>query len=303
MLTNDQLQVNRRPLSISIIVPAYNEERRIDSCLQRLRSYCIDSNWDFEIIVVEDGSSDRTVDKVNMHHLTDNRISLLSLPSRLGKGGSIVAAALLSVNKEYMAYLDVDLAADPCQLDRMIPFVSDNDIVIGSRILRGNLPRIKRPFHRNLFSLLYSRIFRALFRIPIYDPQCGIKLFRSSVLPTLFRKITISGFAFDTDLIVTANALTLRIKEVPVNWTHGKSSTLNVLTELRSMGIDLLSIWYRCHLNWIEGKTCYPQKKGSGLGKCLFSLLSQFRGIRTRTDRYLSYRNFLAELPVLDEIS
>lgn len=298
------MQIPRRPeVSISIIVPVYNEERRIEVCLQRLRNYCIDSGWDFEIIVVEDGSTDGTTKIVEKYHLLDSRISLLSIPTRLGKGGSIAAAALLCVSKPYMAYLDADLSADPCQLDSMMRYIGDHDIVIGSRILRGNLPRIKRPFHRNLLSILYSRIFRALFRMPIYDPQCGVKLFRSSILPMLFLKTTISGFAFDTDLIVTAYTLTMRIKEIPVNWTHGKSSTVNALTELQSMGLDLLSIWYTCHLRWTQGEVCYPQKRGSTLGKCLYSVLSRFQGVKARSQKYLNYRNFLAELPVVNDLN
>jgi dolichyl-phosphate beta-glucosyltransferase len=297
-----QLQLtNVSSLSISVIVPVYNEENRINACLQRLRSYCINKSWDFEIIVVEDGSSDNTTKIVKKYKSLDSRISLLSLPARLGKGGSIAAAALLSSSKEYMAYLDADLAADPSELDRMVPYLGDHDIVIGSRILRDNLPRIKRPFHRALFSQLYSRIFRILFRMPIYDAQCGIKLFRSIILPELLRKTTISGFAFDTDLIVTAYSLGMSIKEIPVNWVHGKSSTVNVLTEIRSMGLDLLSIWYKWHLRWEQGKVCYPQKKGSIFGRCLFGLLSHIDGVKNRPEKYSGYRNFLIEHPIIKD--
>ena len=280
---------------ISIIIPAYNEEKRIGGCLQRVLSYCRDKNWDFEIVVVVDGSSDKTADIVNSFHLIDSRISLVSLPTRLGKGGSIAVAALQSIIKEHMAYLDADLAADPSQLEQMIPHIEDHDIVIGSRLLRGDLPNIKRPFHRALFSFLYSKTFRVLFRIPIYDPQCGIKLFKSRILPNLLKNTTISGFAFDTDMIVTAYSLSLRVKEVPVEWVHGKSSTVNVLSEVQSMGLDLLSIWYNYHAKWQRGENCYPQKKGSIFGKGLFRLLTQIRSVRTRPLKYLNYNSFLAE--------
>jgi dolichyl-phosphate beta-glucosyltransferase len=290
------LQLSRATTTrISIIIPAYNEEKRIHLCLQRVLSYCKNNNWDFEIVVVVDGSSDKTADIVNIFHLIDSRISLVSLPIRLGKGGSIAAAALQSTTKEYIAYLDADLAADPSQLEQMIPHIDDHDVVIGSRILRGDLPKIKRPFHRALLSLLFSKTFRVLFRMPIYDPQCGIKLFRSSILPTLFKDTTISGFAFDTDMIVTAYSLSMRVKEVPVEWVHGKSSTVNVLSEIRSMGLDLLSIWYSYHVKWQKGESCYPQKRGSIFGKGLFKILTQFRSVRARPQKYLNYNNYLAE--------
>jgi dolichyl-phosphate beta-glucosyltransferase len=280
---------------ISIIIPAYNEEKRIHECLQRVLSYCRNKNWDFEIVVVVDGSFDNTADIVNSFHLIDRRVSLVSLPARLGKGGSIAVAALQSITKENMAYLDADLASDPSQLEQMVPHINDHDIIIGSRILRGNLPRIKRPFHRALLSLLFSKTFRVLFRIPIYDPQCGIKLFKSSILPALLKNTTISGFAFDIDMIVTAYSLSMRVKEVPVEWIHGKSSTVNVLSEIRSMGIDLLSIWYNYHLKWQRGEICYPQKKGSIFGRGLFKLLTRIRSVRTRPQKYLTYSKFLAE--------
>jgi dolichyl-phosphate beta-glucosyltransferase len=281
--------------SISVIIPAYNEGKRIHACLQKVQSYCRNKNWDFEIVVVVDGSSDNTVDIVNSFHLIDSRISLVSLPARLGKGGSIAAAALQYITKEHMVYLDADLSADPSQLEKMLPQIDDHDIVIGSRILRGDLPKIKRPFHRALLSLLYSKTFQVLFRMPICDPQCGIKLFKSSILPALLKNTTISGFAFDTDMIVTACSLSLRVKEVPVEWVHGKSSTVNALSEIRSMGLDLLSIWYNYHLRWQRGESCYPQKKGSIIGKGLFKLLTQVQSVRTRRQKYLNYSNFLAE--------
>jgi dolichyl-phosphate beta-glucosyltransferase len=287
--------LNPANVSISLIIPAYNEENVIGASLQRLQSYCMDRKWDFEIIVVVDGCSDNTAGIVDSYHLQDNRISVLRVPTRLGKGGSIAVAALQSNTKDYVAYLDADLAADPSHLDQMILYMDDHDIVIGSRILRGNLPRVKRPFYRTLFSLLYSKIFRTLFRMQIYDPQCGLKVFKSTVLPALLKNTTVSGFAFDTDLIVTAFSLSLRIKEIPVKWAHGASSTVSILSEIRSMGLDILSIWYNYHLKWQKHEICYPQKKGSIPGRCLFGVLAQIQSVKTRPQKYSKYRNILAE--------
>ena len=96
---------------------------------------------------------------------------------------------------------------------------------------------VRRPIYRTLLSYLYSKAFRVLFRMSVYDPQCGIKLFRSEVIPKLFGEIDISGFAFDSELIVKAYSLGLRVREVPIIWIHGAESTLSVLTEIRSMGL------------------------------------------------------------------
>jgi glycosyltransferase involved in cell wall biosynthesis len=289
-------------LGLSIILPAFNEERRIGRCLERVLTYISNKGWDYELLVVEDGSSDNTRNIVNDISLHDKRVKLLSLPIHLGKGGSIASAALFAATKEYVAYMDVDLAAEPPELERLLEYIHDHDVVIGSRILRGDLPPVKRPIHRALFSHLYSKLFRILFRIPVYDPQCGLKLFRAEKIEKLFNEINIAGFAFDTDLIVRAYYLGLRIQEVPIYWTHGKSSTLNVITEIRSMAIDLFSVWYDSHLLWKKNGKSYPQKRGTIWGKALFALLSLNYEIKNRKLRYSKFRDFIAQTSVLEGI-
>lgn len=287
-------------IGVSIIIPAFNEEKRIGICLQKVITYFGEKKWDFELIVVEDGSCDNTRGIVSDFNLLDKRIKLLSLPTHLGKGGSIAAAALFAATKGYIAYMDVDLAAEPSELERLLENIYNHDVVIGSRILRGDLPPATRPLHRTLLSILYSKFFRILFRIPIYDPQCGLKLFRADIIRRLFNEIHIAGFAFDSDIIVKAFSLDLRIKEVPINWTHGKSSTLNVITEIRSMGIDLLSLWYDSHLLWQENRKTYPQKRGTIYGKALFALLSLNNEIKNRKIKYSEFRDFIAQTAILD---
>jgi hypothetical protein len=110
--------------------------------------------------------------------------------------------------------------------------------------------------------------------MPIYDPQCGFKLFRSKVVKDLFTDISINGFAFDTELLLRAFCLNLRVEEVPIIWTHGTTSKVNILREIKSMGSDILSLWYYYHLLWRQNKVTYPNKKGSLYAKMLFVLLS-----------------------------
>jgi len=184
-------------------------------------------------------------------------------------------------SSEYLAYMDSDLAADPSELERLFEHINEHDMVIGSRILRGDLGPIERPAYRSLFSHLYSRLFRTLFRMPVRDPQCGFKLFKKDLIPRLFGELSTMGFAFDTELIVRAFSQNLSIKEIPIVWVHGKSSKLNLLAEIRKMAVDLFSIWYHCHLSWQNHEICYPQKKGSIFGKILFDLLSLSNSIKT----------------------
>jgi hypothetical protein len=143
-------------------------------------------------------------------------------------------------------------------------------------------------------------LFRTLFRIPIHDPQCGLKLFRRDITPKLFGDVTVLGFAFDTDLIVKAHAQGLRVKEVPINWSHGKFSTVSVVDEIKSMGLDLLSVWYSSHLLWKQNKTVYPQKKGSIYGRLLFALLSLSSEIKKRPLKYPRLESIVSNLTEVD---
>jgi glycosyltransferase involved in cell wall biosynthesis len=288
------LERNKPGTSISIIVPVHNEEERIQSCIKRLLSYCKEKEWDFELIIVQDDGTDNTTSIVNRLSLSESRIKMLNLPTRLGKGGSIISAALTCYTKEYITYMDVDLSADPSELERLLPYVGNYDVVIGSRILRGDLPAIKRPFYRSLLSNSYSKLFRILFRIPIHDPQCGLKIFRKEIISKLFGEVTTTSFAFDTDLIVKAFAQGLRIKEVPINWAHGPASKMRILTEILSMGLDMFSIWYHYHIYWRQNKTSYPQKRGSIFGQILFTFLSLSSEIKKRPLKYLNLRSQIA---------
>jgi len=263
-------------VSISIIIPAYNEEKRILKCLERTLEYFKSQQWNFEIIIAEDGSTDNTVKVVQEFRRKDNRIKLLSFKNRLGKGGAI-KNAIFNAEKEFVCFMDSDLAADPSEFKRLLPYGNDYDVVIGSRLLRGNLPPITRPLYRELFSYMYSKFFRILFRNPIHDPQCGFKLFRKEIVPELFNEIHITQFAFDSEIIVKAYSLGYKIKEVPIIWSHESASKISVSRQIKEMGRDLLSIWYESHVLWLQNKMVYPQKKGTLIGRLLFSFLSLYK--------------------------
>jgi glycosyltransferase involved in cell wall biosynthesis len=267
---------NNNNICISIIIPAYNEERSILKCLDQTLKFCEEVKWDAEIIVAEDGSTDNTVNIVQEFQKKDSRIKIISFKHRLGKGGSI-KNAMLKATKQYVCFMDADLSAYPSEFKRLLEYIDDYDVVIGSRLLRGNLSSIERPFHRTLFSLLYSKFFHFLFRMPIRDPQCGFKLFKKEILQKLFQEINVSGFAFDSEVVVKAYILGLKIKEVPIIWSHDNASKVNVIHQIKAMGNDLVSIWYESHLLWLQNKNVYPQKKGSIFGRLVFSLLFIFK--------------------------
>ena len=261
---------------MSIIIPAYNEEKRLPKCLKRTIEFCKEEFFDFEIIVAEDGSTDNTIEIVKDFQKQDKRIKLISFKKRMGKGAAITNA-ILTAQKKYVGFMDADMAADAYEFRRLLEKISECDVVIGSRFLRDGLEPIKRPAYRALFSNLYSNFFRILFKISIYDPQCGFKLFRREAVYKIFKEIHTTGFAFDSEVVVKAYILGLRVKEVPINWSHDAASKISVVQQLKEMSQDLLSVWYEAHMMWLQNKKVYPQKKGSRKARILFSFLSLYK--------------------------
>ncbi|HET8847920.1 MAG TPA: glycosyltransferase [Nitrososphaeraceae archaeon] len=273
---------NESTVGISVILPVHNEEKLVEQSLNFLSAYFTERKWDFELILAEDNSTDDTVPIIKRLSLENDRIKLVSIKSRIGKGGAILAATVNFSLKNYVAYMDIDLSAHPSELEKLLGSIDNYDVVIGSRILDSSSVSINRPFYRTLLSHLYSKLFRFLFRIPIRDPQCGLKLFKKDKIRPVFSAITIPDFAFDTDLVVTAFSRNLMIKEVPINWRHVEDSKVRVGREINAMMMDLISIWYNSHLLWLDGQDTYPQKKGSIFGKLLFAILSNNNRMKKR---------------------
>jgi dolichyl-phosphate beta-glucosyltransferase len=231
--------------SITVIIPAHNEEHRLLKSIERVIEYCNSQQWDYELVIVEDGSTDGTVELIQDLIPKYSRLKLITNKQRLGKGKAI-KHGVFAAEKKYVGYIDADLSADPSELSRLLLFIDKFDIVIGSRILRGELPPIRRPFMRSFLSHCYCRLFRAMFRsVPVYDPQCGLKLFKSDVANTLLTHTETDGFAFDCELLVKASHLGMTIKEVPIIWEHHYGSKVSMLHEIVIMGKDLLAVWYR----------------------------------------------------------
>ena len=145
----------RLDFSITIIIPAYNEEKRLLTSIQRIIEYCTSQHWEYEVVIVEDGSTDGTVNVIHDLISKDNRIKLISNKQRLGKGRAI-KHGISAAEKKFISYMDADLSADPSELNRLLSFIDEFDIVVGSRILRGELPPINRPFTRSFLSHCYS---------------------------------------------------------------------------------------------------------------------------------------------------
>jgi len=250
-------------IKLSIIVPVYNEEKRISRCLDRMLEFSHSVNWEIEVVVVDDGSTDKTSEIVKKYVSQSKLVKIVSWRDRLGKGASIKRVALLS-NKDYVCYMDADLAADPSEFTRLLKFKDEYDVIIGSRLLPGErLCKIKRPLHRSFFSKSYSLAFRTLFRAQLYDPQCGFKLFRKEAFLKIFENVRNNAYGFDSEVVVKALLLGFKIKEVPIDWKHVDGSKIKVVDQVLPMGKGLLSIW---HDAYMFQEQIYPSSSNMSCG-------------------------------------
>jgi len=208
---------------LSIVVPAYNEERRIGSCLDRLRQALPGLVPSWEIVVADDGSRDRTPEIVAAEAAGDARIRLLALPHH-GKGEA-VRRGLIEARGEWRYIADADLATPPDNLTRFLTHTSDAEtaLVIGSREATGS-SRLDEPWIRHWIGRFFNWFVRLLVVPGISDTQCGFKLFSARAVELTCPYLTSHGFAFDVEMLALARRAGLSIREVGVTWDGNQES-------------------------------------------------------------------------------
>ena len=226
---------------ISIILPAYNEEKRIKRTISDLRSYLKSKKYLYEIIVADDGSTDRTINVLKDMLASDLRIITIT---RSGKG-TAVKEGVLSANYEYVFFMDADLSTDVGEITKFINiFKKEKDlgVIIGSRYLPNGSVIIQPPF-RNFVGKTFSFVKSKLLGINFYDSQCGFKAFRLDVGKKIFSKSVIKGFSFDVEILYIALLNNIKVKEVSVEWRHKPGGHVNIIADSIPMLIELFQIF------------------------------------------------------------
>lgn len=230
---------------LSIVIPAFNEERRLEQTLLRLQAYCELQAYSSEIIVVDDGSADGTADLVMRIAAKGRGIRLLKNAQNSGKGYS-VRRGMLEAQGEYRLFSDADLSAPIEEVEKLLPlFDSGYDIVIGSRSVAGANVIAHQPVFRELMGRVFNRLVRGLLLPGIIDTQCGFKCFRASAAEAVFQRQTLTGFSFDVEVLYIGSRLGHRIKEVPITWSHCADTKVNLIADPLKMFQDLLRIRIR----------------------------------------------------------
>jgi dolichyl-phosphate beta-glucosyltransferase len=203
------------PRSISIIIPAYNESKRLPATLGAVRAYLDGSSWDFaEIVVVDDGSRDGTAE---LARRAGARV--LENPGNRGKGYS-VRHGMLKAKGEWALFTDADLSSPIEELEKLIAAVEREgaQAAIGSRAMDRSLIGVHQPVFRESMGRLFNLVIRAITWLPYHDTQCGFKLFQTAAASEIFSRQKLDGFGFDVEVLFIARRLGYRAVEVPVRW-------------------------------------------------------------------------------------
>jgi dolichyl-phosphate beta-glucosyltransferase len=230
-------------MHLSVIIPAYNEEKRIVNTLEDIDKYLSKQNYDYEITVVNDGSKDRTAEKVRNLMPRIKNLRLIDNKQNRGKGYSVKQGLLLSKG-DFRLFSDADNSTSINQIERIWPEIEKGyEVVIGSRDIKGAVLDPPQPWIRNVVLgegfKLFRKIIIGLWEIE--DTQCGFKCFTKEAAESVSSKCRIDRFAFDPEMLVIAKKMGYKIKEIPVYWKNDPESKVK-FSSMTKMALDLFLI-------------------------------------------------------------
>ncbi len=243
---------------LSIVIPAYNEAKRIGSTLEHILEFMAKKEYDYEIIVVDDGSKDNTCEVVK-EKTRDTKARILVNEVNQGKGYT-VSRGVLAAEGEYVLFSDADESTPISELDKLMEAVKQGyDIAIGSRAVDRSTVEVPQAWLRDMMGRTFNLIVRAVVIGGIKDTQCGFKLFRAEAAKKIFPRQRITGFSFDVESLFLARKFGYKIVEIPVRWINSPASTVHPIRDSARMFRDVLRI------RWMDLKGLYndnnPQNK------------------------------------------
>jgi glycosyltransferase involved in cell wall biosynthesis len=229
--------------SLSVIIPAYNEQSRLPETLERVSSFLIGRNFEFwEMLVVDDGSTDQTAEMAEAYSRSNRNTRLLKNPGNRGKGYSI-RHGMLAARGEWRLFTDADLSAPIEDFAKLEHAVESKNaaVAIGSRGLSSSVIEVHQPAFRENAGKIFNLVMRAVTGLPFHDTQCGFKLFSARAAETAFKLQRLEGFGFDVEVLLIARLHGFRIDEVPVRWSHVEGTKVSPWKGAQSF-LELLSI-------------------------------------------------------------
>ncbi|MBW3624889.1 MAG: glycosyltransferase family 2 protein [Armatimonadetes bacterium] len=251
------------PPSLSIVIPAYNEEARLPATLETVWSYLRTRPYPADILIVDDGSRDATP-RIVSEFGRDKPVRLLSSGHR-GKGGA-VRQGMLAAEGDFILMTDADLSTPIEDLEPLLRAATEGyDVVIGSRALKDSTLIVRQPFYREMMGRTGNLLIQTLLLPGIHDTQCGFKLFRRDAAREIFSRSVMSGMSFDIEVLYLARRLGYTIKEMPVRWSHRPGSKMRLVRDYGGTLRDLVKIRrLHRHLSPLpQGITARPESGSS----------------------------------------
>lgn len=235
------------PIRLSLVIPAYNEAGRIGDTLNQCLNYFSRQAYDWEIIVVDDGSDDGTADLVRREF---PMVRVMSYTPNRGKGHA-TKLGIGAATGQYRLFYDADGSTPITEVDKIWPlFDGGADIVIGSRSIPGSQVELHQRWLRETMGRTFNLFTRTLLGEPYADTQCGFKVFTAASAAAIFPRQTINRFCFDSELLYIARLHGFNVKEVPVRWINSRNSRVAIVRDSARMIKDL----FRIRLNALRGK-------------------------------------------------
>lgn len=233
---------------LSVIIPAYNEAKRIIPTLRSVFEYLKKQNYEYEVLVVNDGSKDGTAAVVSDFAEEFPRLRLLDNKQNKGKA-KVVRQGMLEAKGDLRLFMDADNATTLETLDKLFPYIKDGyDIVIASIGIKGAKVTMPEPLYRQLFGKA-GNLWIRFWAVPgIYDTQRGFKLFTKEAAEKIFPKMRTFGWGFDVEVLALARKYGYKIKEVPISWSNVAGSKLNIWVYPKTL-FQTVKIWWNLKTN------------------------------------------------------
>jgi len=248
-------------LTYSFVIPAYNESIRIRPTLEALVRHVQEQNWDAEILVVNDGSTDDTAQIVREYATRHRQILLLENPGNRGKGYG-VRNGMLHARGDICLFTDADLSSPITEAQKLFDAITRGaDIAIGSRWLRAELQTERQPMYRQAFGRIFNLVLRVILGLRFADTQCGFKAFRRDAAQRIFPLQKIERWAFDPEILFLARRAGLRVEEVAVLWAHSEGTRLHPFRDGMRMFVEVLRIrWNAMTGEYARGAVTSPEE-------------------------------------------
>lgn len=232
---------------LSIVIPAYNEEKRIAGTLIETSATMDSFSISHEIIVVNDGSSDRTFEEASKIAEKLSNVKVVHYTQNGGKGNAIKYGCKF-VTGDLVTFLDADLELHPRLLKGFFELMEKNnaDIVVGSK--RHPLSKVNYPRHRKILSWFYNIMIKGMFNLPVNDTQLGLKLFKREVIDSVIPKILVKRFAYDVEILVNARHMGFKMVEAPIELNFKRKMGRVKLKDIARISLDTAAIFYRMYV-------------------------------------------------------